>query len=116
VELGQRILALREQRGMTQEDVASAIGKTDGYISQIENGSANPTLKVLEAIAKALNVELVVMLNEPIPSQLPHDRRILVERVQRALVHVLPEDALDFSSMVSLLERRAATAEAADVG
>jgi transcriptional regulator with XRE-family HTH domain len=117
VELGQRILALRELRNMTQEDVARAIGKTDGYIGQIEKGIANPTLRVLEDIAGALGVELVVMLSEPTSAQLPRERRELVERVQRALLHVPAEDVSDFGSMVSLLERRAVTAaEAADAG
>ena len=33
-----KLVALREMRGMRQEDLAAEMGVTQGYISQIENG------------------------------------------------------------------------------
>ncbi len=49
--------ALREQRGMTQEQVAKKAGVTKFYVSQLETGlRKNPSLPVLRRLARALGV------------------------------------------------------------
>ncbi len=53
---------MRTERGLSQEALAheAAIDRT--YMSQIERGVGNPSLKVLCAIANALNIELSDLL------------------------------------------------------
>ncbi len=63
--LGMRIKQLRAERGMTQEDLAEATGLFRTYMSRVEAGAANPTLSVLEAIAKALGVTPAGLLEPP---------------------------------------------------
>ena len=51
----------REHRGLTVEALAKAAGISKPYLSQIENGKRHGTMRVLKAIAKALDVPLDVL-------------------------------------------------------
>ena len=55
---GQVIKALRKKRQFTQEDLSEKFDIGVQYISRIENGAANPTLKVIRVIAIALDAAL----------------------------------------------------------
>ena len=55
---GQLIKALRTNRQFTQEDLSEKSDIGVQYISRIDNGSANPTLKIISALAAALEVAL----------------------------------------------------------
>ena len=52
------LVALRESRGLTQDQLAAQTGIDQSDISRIERGSANPTEKTLLRIADALGAEL----------------------------------------------------------
>ena len=56
--LADRVRALRAERGLSQEALAHEAGIDRTYASQIERAVGNPSLKVLCALAVALNVEL----------------------------------------------------------
>ena len=58
VQLGMRIRYLRKQKGMSQEDLALESGVNKNYLSDVERGSRNPTIVVVEKIATALGVSL----------------------------------------------------------
>jgi transcriptional regulator with XRE-family HTH domain len=60
--LAVRVRALRGARGLSQEALAHEAGIDRTYASQIERAVGNPSLKVLCAIAQALNIELDVLL------------------------------------------------------
>ena len=55
---GQVIKALRKKRQFTQEDLSEKSDIGVQYISRVENGAANPTLKVIRVIAIALDAAL----------------------------------------------------------
>ena len=55
--LGEAIRARREALHLSQEDLAFECGLHRTYISQLERGLKSPTVRVLCAIAQALNVE-----------------------------------------------------------
>ena len=57
-QLGQMIKALRKKRQFTQEDLSEKADIGVQYISRIENGSANPSLKIVSSLAAALEVTL----------------------------------------------------------
>lgn len=48
----------REQRNMTLDELASAVGKSKGYLSEIETGKKNGSISVVRSIANCLNVEM----------------------------------------------------------
>jgi transcriptional regulator with XRE-family HTH domain len=53
------IRQLREQRGLTQEDVARQAKVTKNYITMLERGQRkNPSLPILKRIADALGVKV----------------------------------------------------------
>lgn len=60
--VGANIGRLRRARGLTQEELAFRSGIDLTYMGGIERGRRNPSLMVMARIAKALNVELPVLL------------------------------------------------------
>ena len=58
MQLGNRIRELREQRGITQGQLAAQAQVSQGYLSQLENGDVrNPSAGVLLRVADAMKVE-----------------------------------------------------------
>ena len=49
------IRSLRKAAGLTQEDLAQALGVTRQTINAIEKGDYNPTIRLCIAICRALN-------------------------------------------------------------
>jgi ribosome-binding protein aMBF1 (putative translation factor) len=63
--LAQRIVELREKRGLTQAQLADRVGTTQAGISRLENPNyRNYSLITLEKVANALGVRLKVELEE----------------------------------------------------
>lgn len=60
-QLGMRIQYLRKQKKMSQEDLALEAGINKNYLSDVEHGRRNPTIKIINKIAIALGVRLSVL-------------------------------------------------------
>lgn len=56
--IGKNIATLRKQNGLTQEDLCGLAEIDRSYLSEIENGKMNVTIKSLVMIAKSLKCEL----------------------------------------------------------
>lgn len=56
--LGKRILFLRKQKGMTQNDLAFKSGLGREYISTVECGKRNISIDAIEKISSALELPL----------------------------------------------------------
>lgn len=56
--LARAVRKLREQNGMTQEDLATRSGTTLGTISRLESARSAPAWATVRAVAKALGVSL----------------------------------------------------------
>jgi len=57
-QLGMRIKYLRSLKKWSQEDLALEAGVNKNYLSDLERGERNPTIKVLEKIARAFGMTL----------------------------------------------------------
>ena len=57
-QLGYRIRYLRQQKGMSIEALALEADINRNYLGDLERGMRNPTLIILNKIAKALNIDL----------------------------------------------------------
>ncbi len=57
-EFGKGVTYLRKKKGYSQEDLAFRTGLNKNYISDIERGTRNPTLKAVSKIAKGLNMTI----------------------------------------------------------
>jgi transcriptional regulator with XRE-family HTH domain len=58
--LGKDIRALRNARKMTLEDMAEGLGRSVGWVSQVERDISTPTMEDLKAIAKMFDVSLSI--------------------------------------------------------
>lgn len=54
------LIDARKSNNVTQKQLSEATGIAQSDISKIENGSANPTLKMLQRLAEGLNMSLKV--------------------------------------------------------
>ena len=61
-ELIKQMIQAREEKRMTQKDLANLTGIPQGHISRIENGNYNPSLAYLKRIADGLGKELHIHL------------------------------------------------------
>lgn len=62
--LAKNVRRLRQQRGITQEQLAFDAEIDLTYLGGIERGKRNPSLKVMARIADALSVSLPKLLSE----------------------------------------------------
>ncbi|MBO5792264.1 MAG: helix-turn-helix transcriptional regulator [Lentisphaeria bacterium] len=65
LELSQTIRRLRLERRLTVEQLAQRSGFSKGFISQVENFRISPSLKALNRIAEALEVDLKTLFEAP---------------------------------------------------
>ncbi len=60
--LGKKLLSLRKEFKMTQDDVANILGMSRTSFSKYENGNTNPPLPVLRKLADIYNVGLEYLI------------------------------------------------------
>ena len=53
---GRNVKSARERQNLTQEDLEGLTGLRRSYISDLERGTRNPTIRSLERLAVALRV------------------------------------------------------------
>jgi transcriptional regulator with XRE-family HTH domain len=61
-QVGQNLSAIRKKKGWSQEDLSFECGLHRTYISGIERGIRNPTITILDKIAKSLKVKVTDLL------------------------------------------------------
>ncbi len=61
---GERLSIIRKEKGETQLSLAFKCGTSKSYISELETGKRNPTVKILYRISKTLGVTLSELLDE----------------------------------------------------
>jgi DNA-binding XRE family transcriptional regulator len=61
-EIGQRIRAARNKRGLTQLDLATSTGIRRPNIARLERGGNTPTIDTLQRIAKALDTTVAALV------------------------------------------------------
>ena len=64
MELGGKIKQMRNQKGLTQEELADRCELTKGYISQLENDLNSPSIATLTDILSALGSNLSEFFRE----------------------------------------------------
>lgn len=62
-QFARRLKELRQQKGMTQEELAQATGLSISFIRSIEQGIYAPSFESIEKIANALSVKVIDLFN-----------------------------------------------------
>jgi transcriptional regulator with XRE-family HTH domain len=60
--LGRNVRRCRQARGLSQEQLAFEAGMKRSYLSELERGLRNPSVRALGRLAAALDVEAMVLL------------------------------------------------------
>ncbi|HEX4774608.1 MAG TPA: helix-turn-helix transcriptional regulator [Candidatus Saccharimonadales bacterium] len=63
ISIGKKLQAARKLKDLTQQDVATKVGISRTYYSQIEKGERNPAATVIMDIVKVLGVDISNILN-----------------------------------------------------
>jgi len=81
-QLGELIRDLRQARGMTLQELGDAIGKSVGYVSQIERNKSTLTIAALMGISTALGVPMNWFF-EDTGNAVPGERAVVVRKGSR---------------------------------
>jgi transcriptional regulator with XRE-family HTH domain len=60
--LGRRIAKRRQDKGMTQEQLAQKLRVSDTHVSYMERGERGPSLGMLQRIAKVLDTSIAKLI------------------------------------------------------
>jgi len=98
--LSRRLIDLRKQQGLTQQQMANTIGIHVNSLKKYENGQAQPSLDVLKKIAISIHISTDFLLFEEHErgptddlafqfeaiSQMPDDEQIVIREVLDSLI------------------------------
>ncbi len=91
--LAENVRALRERAGLTQAQLAKKAGVPRATWAHLESGAANPTLAVLDAVARTLQVTLEELVAQPrgAASYFPREALVVRRRGEVEVRKFLPE-------------------------
>lgn len=58
MEIGNKVKVFRKEKGINQKKLAQMAGISNSFLCDIEVGRTSPSIKTLEAIAKALDINM----------------------------------------------------------
>jgi transcriptional regulator with XRE-family HTH domain len=79
----QRLAELRKRKGLTQRQLAEAIGVHLSQVRRYEGGLSQPTLEVLKSMAQSLEVSADMLLFGAAERGLDEELRLQFEEVSR---------------------------------
>ncbi|MGH8777951.1 helix-turn-helix transcriptional regulator [Paraburkholderia sp.] len=87
VALGNQVRLLRARRGMTRRDLARQANVSERHLANLEMGTGNASILVLEQLAQALGCPLAELLGDPLSSSTEgaQIRELLRDRTPAAL-------------------------------
>jgi transcriptional regulator with XRE-family HTH domain len=114
-ELGARIRALREEKGLSLRPVAEHAGVSESFLSQVERGVASPSVASLRRVAEALGESVGALFDGP-----GGEGKLVRVRDRRRLVHPLrhwedvlltPQESRRLQVILSSIEEGAGSGE-----
>ena len=82
--VGENIKKLREEKEMLQKQVAAAVGVHPSNYSKIEKGEREPSIEVLDGLAKLFGVTIdqIVHLDENLPKEIVVEDKTTTEQIK----------------------------------
>jgi transcriptional regulator with XRE-family HTH domain len=85
VSLGEAIRNLRAASGLTQKRLAELVGTSPTYLSHVEAGRREPSVTLLRALARVLDVPpgifLAILLSADLPPKRQSEYRAILSRL-----------------------------------
>src|SRR6266446_9742375 len=97
--VGRLVRLGRAKRGMTRRQLAQLSGASERYLAQIEGGQGNPSVVILESIARALDIPIIELLPRS------NGRTAAMAEILDGLARV---PVAELPALAELIERRAA--------
>lgn len=91
LDVTEEIWKVMEEKGWNKSELASALGKSKSYVTQLMNGNRNMTLRTLSDIAFALGVSIRVALGDARHFELCWDEFATMLRIDEDQASPLPE-------------------------
>lgn len=120
VQVGRRIRARRVFRGLSQGQVGLRTGLNPSYVSRLESGKVNPTMRTLTAIAEALGLQVSDLIGSPrktqvtLPCPVSSSGRCLCELVEQSPRRAAADDDAFTPEQIQLLKLLASVVRAGD--
>ncbi len=113
MDIGKRLRDIRVAKGLSQGDMEKRTGQLPCYLSRVENGHTEPSLRTLEKLAQALEIELSQLFvgggGELVPVRLPLNEGTREDpeelKLVRAFRNLKRRDRQVVLSVVAALER-----------
>jgi len=64
IKMGERIKDIRMKKQMTQNDLAIECQFEKASMSRLESGRSNPTIRTLQRVCKALDVDIIELFKD----------------------------------------------------
>ncbi len=80
MDLGEKIKQMRNQKGLTQKELADRCELTKGYISQLENDLNSPSIATLTDILAALGSSLAEFFQEEAEEKIVYSKNEFIEK------------------------------------
>ncbi len=80
MDLGEKIKQMRNQKGLTQKELADRCELTKGYISQLENNLNSPSIATLTDILAALGSNLAEFFQEEAEEKIVYSKNEFIEK------------------------------------
>ena len=89
---GERLKAKRLDKKLSQRELASKVGVTHAYISQVERGQKTPTFETTLKLADALGISFIDLYD----NKLQLDQNWVIFNKQLEEKNITPEEAMKY--------------------
>jgi transcriptional regulator with XRE-family HTH domain len=93
-DLGQRIARFRKEQGLTQQQLADALGLKQYAVANYETGRCRVPVVLLSDLSRFLNVGLDALLGSPTPKAKPGPAPLVQKQLEK--IQGLPKDKQKF--------------------
>lgn len=114
-QVGQRIRELRNERRMSQEEVAFKAGISPAHLGQIERALKNPTIDTIAKIAAALDIPVASLFTKDVVSAVSQNATI--GKINAQLIGMSEEEQKDVLRIIRIFrgyQRKNTTASEMD--
>ncbi len=87
MDIGEKLRQLRQQRGLTQEEMADRCELSKGFISQVERNLASPSIATLTDMLECLGVSLASFFGDKSDEKIVFMPQDMFEKVDEEQLH-----------------------------